>query len=365
MSQLVSAFYLACRNGDLTTVRHLLPTLTMDEINQIEPNGSTSLHAASFYNHPEVVKLLLDHGALRTVLNRKNLTPVEEAATEEIKQLFPRPKIVTKERFRSHEFGKELEWVWSNTHTVNGTVEGWTATLADKNRYYMANRDVRKAAARILEDFRFRHVSGMDRIKWFFQRAQETDDPVWLVKAYTTNSGFYKAVNEALAQGRTLFGQCDRENYRESIYAFVGCFIYSPIGHDKLSRYRYRGISYRGMTLCREDFEKHYTVGNEFMIKPLTSTSKIRRVATVFQPYPSSDSSKLSVTCIFDTTGEPKRPHPVCEARPPPVALDVTSISEFPDEEEVLILAHTAFRIQRIEQLSSGIIEIKLHWIWD
>lgn len=365
MSQPVSDFYLACRNGDLTTVQHLLATLTMDEINQIEPNGSTSLHAASSYNHPEVVKLLLDHGAMRTVVNRKNLTPAEEAATEEIKELFPRPNPAVKERFQIHGFGKELEWVWSNTHTVNGTVEGWTATLADKNRYYMRNTDVRKAAARILEDCRYRNVNGMDKIKWFLQRAQETDNPVWFVKAYTSNTGFYKALNEALAKGRTLFDQYDRDNFRESIYAFAGCFLCHPIGHDKLSRYRYGGISYRGMTLHRTDFERNYTVGNEFMIKSLTSTSKTRQVANIFKDNTSQDSTKLSVICIFNTTGEPRRPNPSCKSRVLPIALDISAISEFPEEDEVLIVAHTAFRIQSIEQLSSGVFEVKLLWIWD
>ncbi|CAF1117321.1 unnamed protein product [Didymodactylos carnosus] len=364
MTQPASAFYLACRNGDLATVQRLLPTLSMHEINQTEPNGSTSLHAASFYNHPEVVKILLDHNAIPSVLNQKNLTPAEEAATEEIKQLFLRPHVVTRERFQTHAFSHALQWVWSNTYEVNGTFEGWTPTLAERNRYYMADMDVTTAAARILEDYRFRHVLDMNKVRPFLEKAEETDDPVWLLKAYTTTSGFHKTLNEALAKGRSLFDKHDRENYHESIYEFVGCFI-CRLSPDKLHKYRYSGISYRGVTLLREDFEKNYTVGNVFMIKPFTSTSKIRQVAELFIASSWSGSSELPVICIFDTTGKPRKSHPVCKSRPPPIALEISSFSQFPNEEEVLILAHTAFSIQSIEYLPSGIIEIKLDWFWD
>ena len=50
-----SEFYWACRNGNVETVRKMLPNMTYEQVNQIEPNGSTALHAACFYNHPQVV----------------------------------------------------------------------------------------------------------------------------------------------------------------------------------------------------------------------------------------------------------------------------------------------------------------------
>ncbi len=53
----VSELYKACRSGDLNTVKSLLPALTVERINQQEPNGSTSLHAASYYGHIDIVRL--------------------------------------------------------------------------------------------------------------------------------------------------------------------------------------------------------------------------------------------------------------------------------------------------------------------
>ncbi|CAF1536113.1 unnamed protein product, partial [Rotaria sordida] len=86
-----SDFYWACRRGDIKTVQKLLPNLTYEQVNQLEPNGSTALHAASYFNQPRIVKLLLESGCSRTTLNRHGNTAYEEASTDEIQALFNRP----------------------------------------------------------------------------------------------------------------------------------------------------------------------------------------------------------------------------------------------------------------------------------
>lgn len=52
---------------------------------------STPLHAASYYGHKEIVQLLLQYGCDRSQTNAYGLTAYEEAADEEIRQLFKRP----------------------------------------------------------------------------------------------------------------------------------------------------------------------------------------------------------------------------------------------------------------------------------
>lgn len=89
-SIILSDLYVACDNGDRDTVEQLLPTLTLDEANQIEPNGNTSLHAACHSEQPQVVKLLLDRGVLRTIKNNDGHIPYDVATTDEVKQLFHR-----------------------------------------------------------------------------------------------------------------------------------------------------------------------------------------------------------------------------------------------------------------------------------
>jgi ankyrin repeat protein len=84
-----SEFYMACRQGDLLTVNRYLKTMTTREINRVEEsNGSTALHAASFFGHADVVKRLLEVGASIHTHNGYGKTPEQEASTQEIKDLF-------------------------------------------------------------------------------------------------------------------------------------------------------------------------------------------------------------------------------------------------------------------------------------
>ncbi|UJR17153.1 hypothetical protein I4U23_004049 [Adineta vaga] len=86
-----SRFYLACRNGDFTTVQELLPTMSHEEKNRFEPNGSTALHVATFNGHHAIVKLLLDNGRTTWTLNKYGNTPYDEAQGDEMRRLFDRP----------------------------------------------------------------------------------------------------------------------------------------------------------------------------------------------------------------------------------------------------------------------------------
>ncbi|CAF1440065.1 unnamed protein product [Adineta steineri] len=103
-----SKFYRACRSGDIKTVEELLSTLSLDEINQFEPNGSTALHCASCYGHAEIVKQLLDKGASRSLKNKYGKTAADEAATMQIKMLFNRPFHEATARYVTET--QDVEW---------------------------------------------------------------------------------------------------------------------------------------------------------------------------------------------------------------------------------------------------------------
>ncbi|CAF4102318.1 unnamed protein product, partial [Rotaria sp. Silwood1] len=83
-----SKFYLACRGNNIEEVKELLKTITLDEIDRMEPNGSTALHTACYHGHQEIVKLLLKAGADRAISNKYNYLPFDEALNDEIKELF-------------------------------------------------------------------------------------------------------------------------------------------------------------------------------------------------------------------------------------------------------------------------------------
>jgi ankyrin repeat protein len=96
-----SELYNACCDGNLKKVENLLNTLSLDEINRIEQNGSTALHAACQYGYLDIVRALLERGASRRQVNNKNKTPQDEARNEKIKALFTRSPNATNERFVS------------------------------------------------------------------------------------------------------------------------------------------------------------------------------------------------------------------------------------------------------------------------
>ena len=88
-----SEFYLACRNGDVHFVQDYLARWpeTEQNPNQFETTiRSTPLHAAAFYGHAEIVQMLLDRNCDRSQVNSYGFTAYEEAANDEIRQLFKR-----------------------------------------------------------------------------------------------------------------------------------------------------------------------------------------------------------------------------------------------------------------------------------
>lgn len=86
-----SDLYWACRSGDVDAVKQVLATTKYTDLNRLEPNGSTALHAASFFGHADIVRLLLQkRGVMRHRKNRHGSTAYEEAANDEIRQLFHR-----------------------------------------------------------------------------------------------------------------------------------------------------------------------------------------------------------------------------------------------------------------------------------
>ena len=82
-----SEFHHACSMSDISRVKSYLNQITVEEINRIESNGNTALHAAAFYHNLGVVYLLLKKGAVSSIKNRYGFTAFEETTSSYIKQL--------------------------------------------------------------------------------------------------------------------------------------------------------------------------------------------------------------------------------------------------------------------------------------
>ncbi|CAF1174988.1 unnamed protein product [Adineta ricciae] len=327
----LSQFYMACRNNDIDVVTAMLPTLTLEEIDQIEPNGSTALHAATYYGNKEIVKMLLAKGAQRTIRNRYDSTPFHEAQTDEIKKLFQRSDATgsaTKDRFVGKK-GSSYEWIF---------VQNDPASYASFNReslmkcrkdeeFHRLCRGIRQQY--INENGPLASVEGIDIIRSYFDRAMQINDSKQVVRAYTAETGFYRRLNEDLSQMPTHWSGTRHERSMISILMF----------HPELQQYTYMGETHRGMMISSEEL-KEYVVGTVFMNKTFLSTSKDKKQTEKFITY-SESSTKLKVVCKYLIKHEG-------------TALDIEAISEFEHEREVLILPYASFKVKSIQK-STGI----------
>ena len=77
--------YIAARNGHVSICEYLINKGI--NVNEIQKTGSTALHGAAYYGQKNVVKLLLNYGAKTNIKNNFGHLPIDEAMTDEIKNL--------------------------------------------------------------------------------------------------------------------------------------------------------------------------------------------------------------------------------------------------------------------------------------
>ena len=324
-----SEFYLACRNGDVTKVEQLLSHMTIEEIDRTEPNGSTALHAASFNGHTEIVRLLLKKGASRRQKNKYNATPADEAKTLEIAQLFNRNALSKNPRFVATSADRE----WS--------IQSEFAAASHHRRFYSFTE--RPPITTIVQQVRDANVLKDDIDKEIITRrmndAIQNNDTAWLVRAYTEETDFYRQLNGNLADLKELTNE-DARNPGWSC-AFARYIANDPTLHQK----RWSGKTYRGMHMTDKDIAM-YEVGKMLMNKAFLSTSRLRKVAERFARK-DLPANKRAAICTYHI----KDNH---------AALDIKEYSEYPDEEEeILILPCMDFQVISIDT-TGEFVEIEL-----
>ncbi|CAF1314927.1 unnamed protein product [Adineta steineri] len=189
-----SPFYNACRDNNINSVKHYLQQMSVEEVNQMEPNGSTAFHVAAYQGHEEIVELLLQKGACHSAINKYNCTPFDEAKTDKIKQMIRR-------RTNNTRFISDcVEWILSTNDADYQAHEYWKKLESygkDPNVYQLIVYIKQNYVERYLQD-----IDGIDTIKQYFNMSIKEKDPVYLLKAYTAETGFYSLLNVHLAQLR-------------------------------------------------------------------------------------------------------------------------------------------------------------------
>ncbi|UJR17020.1 hypothetical protein I4U23_003918 [Adineta vaga] len=339
-----SLFYEACSTGNLEVVQKMLPDLTLEEINQIDSiNGNTALHAACQGNHIEIIRLLLPY-SLRTIVNRQGKTALEMMSiTDELHTLFSRQG--TSERFVDSSSSIESFLL----KAADGSELNETSHIPDNwQKGYLSASDANES------QFMFAIARAPRLLKAFIKQRTERE----------CCEEFRSLLNEIINQeDKQVFNLYDNFLDKGRIDSLLTLYtletpLYSVLQNNanaftallflhlpELFDRAYQGETYRGisMTLTDIDAYKWAVQRQDFVLetRTLQSTSKKKTVAQGFAG--AYDSSRLSVLITFHF------PHK-CST-----AINLTRVndklpplSNFADEEEVLLLPFTLFQVRSI-----------------
>ncbi|CAF3623881.1 unnamed protein product [Rotaria sp. Silwood1] len=361
-----SDFYWACRNGDLDCVRKIFFSTDFIDINQLEPNGSTALHAASYFGHFHVVQFLLEHGIFRHRRNRYGLTAYEETHNNKIRELFHRPS--KSQRFSTNRvedvqrlFTLEIEELTEDEDTPPND---WIEKGSEEKDIVFVRAGFNSMKT-VLNSSIWRPIlmAFLKRTGYDSNLAIILNEKVAMQKiqrlidtCVTSSHPEYKKACELLAKydkSKNVQHLLRLYSLETPFYQYLGrgtsadCLLFPILFKlDTLKNRGYQGCSYRGLTLTKKDLRaykwafKHQSsilVTNSFC-----SSSVNKNVALSFIRNVSEE--KIGVLMVFNFAE-------TCDTAIQLFTLskDLPGISDFEDEREVLILPYTLFHVTNID----------------
>ena len=382
-----SPFYFACSYGRIDEVLQTLDAKdapSIEELNRLQDNGSTPLHAATHYNHFDIVRLLLERNCPRTALNRFGNTAYEEASTPEMKQLFDRSSASdrfhetdtaatvavylpegTTENAHANESVDYVQLFRTNEEIFEYTLNQQTAAMWLKfydwvmhtfrkhierehlrvDAFDLQNHpDLRKFLKQNLDDQKIQETMKL------ITKAGQSNSIEPLILLYTSErAGFYRPFNRSLVHSSSTTSvsphSCDR-------------FLFEfQLRRDELKKLAFTGTVYRGVTMFTVDLEIYRRALSSrpvgvIGLKTFTSTTRDLSVAMRFALSTSTAADQVNAVFVFEIS------------HVTPTIFGVETISVYGQEQEVLILPGNLFTVTRIEaedHLSVTKIYLK-HW---
>ncbi|CAF4285802.1 unnamed protein product [Rotaria sp. Silwood2] len=363
----------------------MLPAIPYDQLNQLEPNGSTALHAATYFGHLDIVRLLLhEYGCQRHLRDRHGFTAYEKAQTDEMRQLYHRSSNESRFNDDSMAIKQRFEILSSSINKIVIGDSDDDDGFAKPNKRHFIGYETNEEVKNQLDDLNSvkalfqsqvgRYIMGQGMKLKLRKKAVYGEEEYAYVTSeqfrqeslrkivdedITTNHPDYKycchLLNEYIQQGtiESLLKLYTLETpFYRKLLLWPSPLEFSLFMHlsDLKQRY-YQGYSYRGVQLTRHELSEYcWALQNRDSVLSLltfASTSINRDVAEHFAEKSSSSSSsdKISVLLIFHF------PQP-CDT-----AINLSEIPEYQlpcisnyeNEQEVLIGPRTFFKVTGIE----------------
>ncbi|CAF1190941.1 unnamed protein product [Didymodactylos carnosus] len=340
-----SEFYWTCRGGDTERVEEMLKGMTREEISKVEQNGSTALHVACYYGHTKIIKMLLERGCDRSVINTYSQTAFSESSCEEVRELFERSDS-DKRRFMDPDVRDSFSIVHTNK-TLEKSDMPYNYVNRHKNVKVAKDAQLMTGISKsIFKKFVQARVELplVDQLEEIVNKSVFCDDSVSTIELIKTR----ELLNKFKAKGKksvcvnallTLYTLETKfyEVLRHNAIAFTS-IIYMHL--SELEDRAYKGYSYRGVAISSEDLKAYNWVHSDKkdILETCTvqSTSKnIARAESFAEKAMCSDKHKT----IFQFNFPEK-----CAT-----AIELRELSNYPVEEEVLVLPFTLFEVDAVK----------------
>jgi hypothetical protein len=342
-AQTKKLLYDACRNNDWTTLRE---NLIVSDINTpLDDQGNAALHIATHHGQSDIIRLLLRYHASRKVLNNDGKTPEQMTSDDTVAKLYQIPfrplPDATENHFVANELEVELiEWLDSYRNAYR---------ISFENHEHMKRWITKVPLKKLLEEIDTGYIDKLvfpaedtrNTIKQQLQYAIDENNPLPLAMVYTGTSKLCTRLNTDLAKlGSDFRFVSTRLDYPDNEPPKdLGQYIYASllINHTVFQRYRHASRTFRGMTITSQDLEA-YAMGKIVITRSFLSTSKNRVIAEIYLGF-DDIINRPPVICIYNVSN-------------PRSSLDVESLSQIPDEQEVLIVPFIAFEITAVRPVT-------------
>ncbi|CAF1437744.1 unnamed protein product [Adineta steineri] len=349
-ADLTSVFHQYCLDGNYNEVQAMISKLTYEELNRIEPNGYTALHAAVLCNHLDIVKLLLNHGCSQTILNRYGRTAYQDAHTDEMRILFVRPR---SQRFFDNNTTESFKLFITNGNNIDmkkDIPDSWfkgyvRAEDTRESQFILALGQapflIRKIYQNRIEFINMQSLYSLiianvprthkeyvevNNLYQIFAKKRNIDH---LLKLYTLETDIYSAL------------QTQPDSFTILVYLHL----------TELKERAYQGHTYRGAKMNEPDIAAYrWALSNQNYIletRSIQSMSKDESVAQEFAELQPGD-KRYSVIFVYDF---PERCKTAIDLTK--ISNDLPLLSHYEKEQEVTLLPFTLFTVCNIQTAST------------